>query len=61
MSNTRSTRQQELPSNSQIKAAAEEFGGFSESRPLGEQWESICSLVRKIVKAQVADRTPDDR
>ncbi len=38
----------------QIAATAGRLGGISESRPLGQQWDSVYALVRKVIQERRA-------
>ncbi len=38
----------------QIAATAGRLGGISESRPLGQQWDSVYALVRKVIQERCA-------
>ena len=45
------------PTDEQIAATAGRMGLFSQSRPLGQQWENIYSLVRRVIAERVTAPT----
>lgn len=51
--------QQEPVTDAQIMACVgRNFVGASESRPLGQQWEQVCNLVRHVIRERYTNRAP---
>jgi hypothetical protein len=46
-------------SDDQIAATAGRLGGFSESRPLSQQWDNVYALVRKVIQERDAAPQPE--
>lgn len=53
---------QQEPTDAQIMATVGRKGfGFSDSRPLGQQWNQVCELIRAVVRERYTHPAPQQK
>ena len=53
---------QGVPTDEQIMATVGRKGfGFSDSRPLGQQWDHVCELIRAVVRERYTHPAPQQK